>query len=128
MHQGAADERQLVAGRGHAARVLGRRDAALGDARHRPRQQRRELLEATGHDLKCAEVAAVDADEQLRAGREARHELVHQLDVGVVEGLEQYEQVAGAGAFDERLVRRARSMRRMISTPPAPAARASSTW
>jgi hypothetical protein len=54
---------------------------------------------------------------------------VRELDVGLIEGLQQREQARRHFAAEHSSSSCGReSIRRMMSTPPAPAARASTTW
>ena len=63
-----------------------------------------------------------------RRDRRALEQPPGEFQIGGVERLEQHEQaMLGGGAPAARAIRLRGSMRRIISTPPAPAARASST-
>jgi hypothetical protein len=128
-HQRAADQRQVVA-RGRARRAASSGlPTPLSATRGTPRGSRPASFEPTRHDLQRHQIAAVHPTS---SGGDPRGMRLDQLggerDIRLIEGLEQHEQPEVPRRLQQRIELPAASMRRMTSTPPAPAARASSTW
>ena len=119
----------------HAQRIACRGDAAFRHGRPIAGQPRRQFLEAFRHNFQCLQIAAVDADEDLiQRGRRGpgcarRAILARRCRSAQVERLEQHEQAMFGRRIEQlQSIRDRDNILTISSTPPAPAARASSTW
>ena len=102
-HQRAADQRQVVAGRRHARRIGGRRDAALGHARHaRSGSADASSSSRPGTTFSVTQVARVHADQQrARCARRASTSACASSMSAQIEGLEQHEHVEFERGVDQ---------------------------
>ena len=136
-HQRRADQRQPIPQAPHARGI-----GALMRRRSRPRPANlpassgASSCESLRHDFQRLQVAAIDADQDVilvdcrdRAGARGPVCLARDAKSSGVERLEQHEQADARPPHRAAPAVCARdSIRTISSTPPAPAARASSTW
>ena len=131
-HQGAADQRQIVSSRARAAlRPLHRQCRFRQRAARPAAAARRAAPAARGTTCKVSRSRQLTPTSIVGLGlsTQPRDQFVRALDVCLIKASSSTNKPQRSALGDERLqLRRRASMRRMSSTPPAPATRASATW